>query len=34
MGIERENALRAIRISLPPNTSDEMLSKLIDAMMN
>ena len=34
MGIETENALRAIRISLQPNTSDEMLSKLIDAMMN
>ncbi len=34
MGVERENALRAIRISLQPNTSQELLSKLIDAIIN
>ena len=34
MGVERENALRAIRISLHPNTTNEILSKLIYAIVN
>ncbi|MEC7142174.1 MAG: aminotransferase class V-fold PLP-dependent enzyme [Candidatus Thermoplasmatota archaeon] len=34
MGIGNETALRAIRISLQPDTSKETLEKLIDALLN
>ena len=34
MGIANETALRAIRISLQPDTSKETLEKLIDALLN
>ena len=32
MGIDSEEALRAIRISLEPNTNMKMLNELIDAL--
>ena len=34
MGIDSEEALRAIRISLEPNTNMKILNELIDAMVN
>jgi len=33
MGIGHENALRAIRISLQPDTTDETLENLINALL-
>ena len=34
MGIDKETALRAIRISLQPDTTEETLGNLIDALLN